>query len=71
MATEAENIQTALNNIAAQLADMTANPKPSYSNNGRSVSWGEHFNNLLGAQKALREQLVAAQGPFEVVSQVS
>lgn len=68
MATESENIRAALDNIAAQLAEMTASPKPSYSNNGRSVSWGEHFNNLTAAQKTLREQLVAAGGPWEVSS---
>lgn len=66
MATASENLATALDNIAQQLADMTANPKPSYSNNGRSVSWGEHFRNLLDAEKALREELQRAAGPYDV-----
>lgn len=63
MATEAENLQTALTNIAQQLADLTENPKPSYSENGRSISWGEHMNNLLALQEKLRGQLVKASGP--------
>ncbi len=66
MATESQNIAASLENIAQQMADLTANPKPSYSENGRSLSWGEHFNNLLAAQKQLREQLQKAQGPFEI-----
>jgi hypothetical protein len=66
VATEAENIQTAIDNVAQQLADLTRNPKPSYSENGRSVSWGEHFNNLLAAQKQLREELQRALGPYTV-----
>ena len=68
MATEAENIQTALENVAQQVADLTANPKPSYSENGRSVSWGEHMQSLLALQKQLREQLVKASGPHTTFS---
>lgn len=68
MATEAENLQTSLTNIAQQLADITANPKPTYSENGRSISWTEHFNSLMNAQKLIREQLQKAAGPFEVYS---
>lgn len=63
MATEAENLQTALTNIAQQLADLTENPKPSYSENGRSISWGEHMNNLLTLQEKIRTQLQKASGP--------
>jgi len=61
-------IQTALLNVAQQLADMTASPKPTYSVDGKSVSWGEHFNNLLASQQKLREQLQKAQGPFTLTS---
>jgi 1,2-phenylacetyl-CoA epoxidase catalytic subunit len=66
MATEAELIETSLLNVAQQLADLTTNPKPSYGENGRSVSWGEHMNNLLAIQEKLRAQLVKASGPFTV-----
>lgn len=68
MATEAQNITTALEAIATQLVELTVDPKPSYSENGRSVSWGEHFNNLLALQKQLRDQLQKSGGPFEVYS---
>lgn len=66
MATEAENIRTALDNVARQLAEMTVDPKPSYSENGRSVSWGEHFNNLMTAQEKLLLALRKAEGPFTI-----
>lgn len=55
MATPLENLQTTYANICQQLADMTADPKPSYSSNGRSVSWGEHFNNLKAAVEEMRK----------------
>ena len=69
MATEVENIQTALTNIALQLANLTANYKPTTSIDGRQVSWTEHFSALVQAQESLRAQLIAAGGPFEVRSQ--
>lgn len=68
MATRADNLQTALDNIAARLADVTANPKPSYSVDGESVSWTEYFNALTQQQLALEQALQRANGPFEVRS---
>lgn len=68
MATRAENLSTSLDNIAAQLADMTANPKPTYSIDGKSVSWGEHFRNLQDAYEKLSALRQIADGPIEVRS---
>ena len=68
MPTDLENLNTSLSNIYQQLADMTANPKPSYSVGGRSVSWGEHFNNLLKAQESIMMMIQRLGGPFEVRS---
>lgn len=58
-----DDLTTARDNIASQLADMTANPKPSYSKGGQSFSWGEHFRNLMDAQREINAQLAAAE-PF-------
>ncbi len=66
MATLSDNLQAAINNIGVQLADMTANPKPSYSVAGRSISWDEHFNALIANQDKLYGLLQKAGGPFEV-----
>ncbi|VTR93212.1 unnamed protein product [Gemmata massiliana] len=51
--TPLQNLQATYANICAQLAEITANPKPTYSTDGRSVSWGEHFNNLAAQLEKL------------------
>ena len=68
MATRAENLQTALDGIAAKLADMSANPKPDYSVDGESYSWAGLFQMLVAQQKELEQALQRASGPFEVRS---
>jgi len=68
MATRAENLQTALDGIAAKLADMSANPKPDYSVDGESYSWAGLFQMLTAQQKELEQALQRANGPFEVRS---
>lgn len=66
MATRAENIQTALDNVAARLAEMTVAPKPNYSIDGRNYSWQSLFDSLVKNQLELEEALQRAGGPFEV-----
>jgi len=68
MPTRGQNIDTALDNIAAQLASMTANPKPNYSIDGQSVSWADYLNMLLQQQESLYHARQMADGPFEVRS---
>lgn len=56
-------------NIVAQLADMTASPKPDYgTGNGVSVSWGSHFNNLMKALADVEERIAKGGHPFWNVS---
>lgn len=66
MATRAENLQTALDNVTARIAEMTVAPKPNYSIDGRSYSWESLFNSLLASQEKLRQELQNVDGPFEV-----
>lgn len=66
MATRKENIQTALDNIAARLAEMTVSPRPNYSVDGHSYSWQSLFDSLVKQQDVLLAALQAADGPFEV-----
>lgn len=68
MATRAENIQTALDNISARIAEMTVAPKPNYSIDGRSYSWQSLFDSLVKNQESLLAALQAADGPFEVIT---
>ena len=68
MATRADNINAALDNIAARLAEMTVAPKPNYSIDGRSYSWQSLFDSLIANQEKLQLALQQADGPFEVTS---
>lgn len=65
MATRLENLNTALDNIAQQMADITANPLPNYAVDGQQVSWADMFQNLLDAQASLQEQISITEGPFD------
>lgn len=67
MATDAENLLTIRSNLLAKLAEISADPKPSYSINGQSVSWDQHRQSLLNEVKMINEQLAAITGPYEVV----
>jgi hypothetical protein len=60
-------LQTALLNIQNQLAAMTATPKPTYSLDGVSYSWGEHFRNLVDLQKEISAAIQREDAAFEVV----
>lgn len=68
MATEAENYQTAINGLSAKIAEVYANPKPSYSINGQSVSWDAYRASLLNEMNSLKTLLTQAGGPVEVTS---
>lgn len=66
MATRAENIQTRLDQIAAELATTTWGPN--VSDQGRSVDLVGYRKSLLEEQEQLQLALVVALGPGTVVS---
>lgn len=68
MATDAENIATIKSNTLAVIAEITTSPKPSYSIDGQSVSWGDYLAKLQNTVQWCNEQL-SGEEPFEVVSQ--
>lgn len=68
MATRKENIKTALDNIAARIAEMSVAPKPNYSIDGRSYSWNQLFESLIKMQHDLLVADQEADGPFEIVT---
>lgn len=67
MASRAQNLETARNNIAAIIAQITASPKPNYSVDGESISWADYLRTLT---EQLREIDKLADGPYEVRSRV-
>lgn len=65
MATRAENLDSAIDNVCRQLKDLTDNPKPSYSLDGESYSWSEHWAMLNRQLIDLEKSRQRADGPFE------
>jgi hypothetical protein len=64
-----QQLQTAQANLLAQLASITANPKPNYSLDGQSVSWMEYQKFLLDMQQELNRQIQIAGGVLELQTQ--
>lgn len=61
-----DNLITAKANIAAKIAEISANPKPNYSIDGQSISWASYFDMLNSQLGKLDESIAVAQGPFEM-----
>lgn len=68
MATYLENLTTARDQIAANLVEITASPKPSYDIDGQRVEWTDYFKALTDQLARMNELLNGAE-PFEEVSQ--
>ena len=66
--TATQNLDDAILSLTQQIADMYTNRKPSYSENGRSVSWGELYRSLKDDLEGLLELRQRVAGPYEVVS---
>lgn len=66
MATRAANIQTALDQVAVLLVELTVDPKPDYSVDGKSYSWASYFSMLVDKQESLQKALANASGPYEI-----
>jgi hypothetical protein len=60
-----DDLTTAKANIAAILAQITADPKPSYSIDGQSVSWESYFSMLSDKLEKLNQLIQVEGGPFE------
>lgn len=63
------NLTTARDQIAAKLAEITANPKAAYSIDGQSVDHNAYRKSLIEELKQIQELLVILD-PYIVVSQV-
>lgn len=68
MATYLENLTTARDNFAAKLAEISANPKPTYTApNGQTVNWDGHYRFLKEQVDLLTQQIATQGGPWEEV----
>lgn len=68
MATETQQILSIRSQTLAQLEDLRANPKPSYSLEGQEVSWQEYAESLQRTVDWCDQKLAGYQ-PFECRSQ--
>jgi hypothetical protein len=62
------NLTTARDNLSVRLAEISANPKPTYSVNGQSFSHVEFQRYLLDAIKEIDDLLVSRESPYEIHS---
>jgi hypothetical protein len=68
MPSDLEQVQTIKSQTLAIIAELTANPKPTYYIDGQSVSWNDYLRNLQ-ATVDWCERKLAGQEPFEIRSQ--
>jgi hypothetical protein len=66
--TDIEQIQSIRQFTLAQLADLRANPKPTYTIDGQTVSWTTYISSLQAAVDWCDAKLIGL-APFEVRSQ--
>ena len=70
MPTDLEHLQTIRSQTLAAIADITANPKPSYTVDGQSVSWNSYLRRLRQTVDWCERKLAGEQ-PVEVRSQAT
>lgn len=66
--TDIEQIQSIRTLSLAQLVDLRANPKPTYTIDGQTVSWTTYITSLQAAVDWCDAKLIGL-APFEVRSQ--
>lgn len=68
MSNDLEQLVSIKSRTLALIADLTANPKPSYRLDGQTVSWNTYLAQLRETVDWCQRKL-AGQEPFEVHSQ--
>ncbi|MGO8690904.1 MAG: hypothetical protein ACLQLG_14880 [Thermoguttaceae bacterium] len=68
MPNDAEQIAKIKQQTLALIAQITANPKPTYDIDGQKISWGEYLGQLQATVRWCDQQAAAA-APMEVRTQ--
>jgi hypothetical protein len=68
MPTDIERLATIKAQALALIAEITAQPKPTYQIDGQNISWGEYLGQLQSTVQWCDQQ-AAAGAPVEVRSQ--
>ncbi|MBN1590949.1 MAG: hypothetical protein JW888_15655 [Pirellulales bacterium] len=67
MASDLEQLRAIRSQTLALVAELTANPKPSYALDGQSISWGDYLAKLRVTIDWCEKKL-AGEEPFEIRS---
>jgi hypothetical protein len=70
MASQYVMIDTAITNLTAKLAELSADPKPSYSVDGQTFSHTEYFKMLTDSLESLITTRRRLQGPYQLMTRV-
>jgi len=62
------DLQTARNQVAANIKNATANPKPSYNIDGQTVNWTAALKLWGEMLQTLNDQIAVEGGPVEYTS---
>jgi hypothetical protein len=65
-----DDLNTAINQVAATIKDITLNPKPDYSVNGQSVSWASYLSMLTDQITKLQQAQQSLAGPYQRISRM-
>jgi len=65
-----DDLNTAINQVAATIKDITLNPKPDYSVNGQSVSWASYLSMLTDQITKLQQAQQTLAGPYQRISRM-
>lgn len=65
-----DDLGSAINQVAAQIKDITANPKPDYSVNGQSISWASYLSMLTEQITKLQQAQQSLAGPYQRISRI-
>jgi hypothetical protein len=68
VATNAENLETQIQQIDALIIEITADPRPDYSVQGRSMSFGTYLTQLVDTKTKLVALRATMGGPFLIRS---
>lgn len=68
MATPLDNINTAIANVTATIASITANPQPDYSVQGVSLSYSSYLSALTKELGELQESAIYLSGPYQLTT---
>jgi len=67
MSSDLEQLQTIKSQTLALIAELTANPKPTYYLDGQTVSWNDYLARLQATVDWCQRKL-AGEEPFEIHS---